>query len=132
MLLCNAGQRVLIGRLKRKNSVGGVYGRLPIVPHSDLGIWNFDGLAGQWNLVKVITVEFMQTMIESSEGTDFLAVGDGFDHIWLMLKGSKYMLQYTISTGILQLQPGCPGGGYMDANISWRAVFENLRFNAAV
>ena len=123
---CISGKQACIGRFKENSNVEGVYGRLPIVPHSNLGIWKSDD--GQWKLVKMIPVEFMQAMIETSEGTDFLVVGDGTDVIWLMLRGSSYMLQYTISTGVLQLQPGCPGDGYMDANFQWKAVFEDLGF----
>ena len=83
-------------------------------------------------LVKMIPVEFMQAMIETSEGTDFLVVGDGTDVIWLMLRGSSYMLQYTISTELLQLQPDCPGGGYMDENFQWKVIFEDLGFDSEV
>ena len=75
---CISGKQACIGRFKENSNVEGVYGRVPIVPHSSLGIWKHDG---QWKLLKTIPVKFMQAMITTSEATYFLVVRDGIDFI---------------------------------------------------
>ena len=37
-----SGKQPCIGRFKENSNVEGVYGRVPIVPHSNLGIWKSD------------------------------------------------------------------------------------------
>lgn len=118
---------ILVGRLNENESGKGMFGKLPIVPHSSLGIWKIFG-RGQWEMIDTIKAEVIEDMIKSSEGTDFLLVGDGHHTIWFMLRGSDSMVEYNTITKELLMLPGCPGGGYMDTNFHWKAVLAKFLF----
>ena len=133
ILLPHNSEVILVGRVKRNdNDQSQRYGRLPIVRHGDMCLWEFNEGRRQWSIIDIITTESLENMIKSSEGTDFLAVGDNVDNIWLMLRGSESMVHYKLGTREWRLETGCPGGGYVDANFHWKATFNVLKFNAKV
>ena len=123
---------IFVGRIKQNDGGKQVYGRLPIVCHADIGLWEYNPTNTTLCMIDTISIASIESMIKSSEGTYFIVVGDGHEDIWLMLRGGETMLHYKLGTKQWLLEPGCPRGGYMDANIKWKATFENLRFNAKV
>ena len=101
---------IFVGRVKQNDGGKQVYGRPLIVCHADIGLWKYTPVSRIWTMINTIPVASIECMIKSSEGTDFIVVGDNHEDIWLMLRGCNSMSHYKWETRQWSLELGCPGG----------------------
>ncbi|XP_057870210.2 uncharacterized protein LOC131076882 [Cryptomeria japonica] len=106
---------ILVGRLQSPRSI---LGRLPVIKHSLVGLWELDLRlkSKSWSLISESPLDLLEAAVKSSDGTDFLVASDGRDGIWFMLRGSKNLLRFNLSSMEWSLLPGCPGEDIMDTS----------------
>ncbi|KAH9298968.1 hypothetical protein KI387_030650 [Taxus chinensis] len=128
LLVCS-GKLILVGRLQRRAGEGSILGRLPLIKHTLVGVWELDISAKikRWSLISVTPRDLLEDTVKSSDGTDFVvgASAQG-DQIWLMLRGSMTMLSFNVKSMEWTVMPGCPAEDRIDT-ISRRAFFAPLR-----
>lgn len=130
---CDSGI-IMVGRIEQQtDQQEELYGRLPIICHGVLGLWQMViqyRRPTRWKFLSASPYSQMEEFVKTSQGTDVLVTGDGHHMIWFILRGSTKTLQYDISDNQWNLLPGgCPGSSYFDANMAWKAVYGPMTFH---
>ncbi|GLJ51728.1 hypothetical protein SUGI_1099350 [Cryptomeria japonica] len=114
LVVCSE-KMILVGRLQSPKSI---LGRLPVIKHSLVGLWELDlrSNSKSWSLISESPLDLLETAVKSSDGTDFLVASDGRDRIWFMLRGSTNLLRFNLRSMEWSLLPGCPGEDIMDTS----------------
>ncbi|KAH9299959.1 hypothetical protein KI387_011542 [Taxus chinensis] len=118
LVVCS-GKLILVGRLQRRSGEGSLLGRLPLIKHTLVGLWELDISAEnkRWSLISLTPRDLLEGTVKSSDGMDFqVEASEQADLIWLMLRGSTTMLSFNANSEEWSVLPGCPPEDMIDTN----------------
>ncbi|GLJ47634.1 hypothetical protein SUGI_1006310 [Cryptomeria japonica] len=115
-LVASSGKLFWVGRLQKKAGEGSILGRLPLIKHKLVGIWELHkNKQWSWSLISVTPQDLLEETVKSSHRTDFMVAGAS-NKIWLTINGSVHVMRLDLRSMEWSVLPGCPAEDLFDCS----------------